>query len=182
MSKSVVIYKSKYGSTKQYAEWISEELKCDIFEKGEITSDNLERYDTIIYGGGLYVGSIIGCSLIKKSFDKIKDKKIIVFTCGIADLNSKENIENIKKDIDSIFDKDIKERITFFHLRGKLDYSNLSLTDKVMMSTLKRILVKKDPKLLTNDDKEILKTYGTKVDYMDRKNIEPIVKFVLNEN
>ena len=27
---TIVIYKSKYGSTKTYAEWIKEELGCDI--------------------------------------------------------------------------------------------------------------------------------------------------------
>lgn len=28
----IVIYKSKYGSTKRYAQWIAEETKADFFE------------------------------------------------------------------------------------------------------------------------------------------------------
>ena len=27
---AIVVYKSKYGSTKAYAEWIANELSCDI--------------------------------------------------------------------------------------------------------------------------------------------------------
>ena len=29
---AIVLYKSKYGSTKAYAEWIAEELSCEVKE------------------------------------------------------------------------------------------------------------------------------------------------------
>lgn len=32
MKSVVVIYKSKYGSTKKYAKWLSELLSCDILK------------------------------------------------------------------------------------------------------------------------------------------------------
>lgn len=32
MKKTAVIYKTKYGSTKKYAEWIAQNLSCDIFD------------------------------------------------------------------------------------------------------------------------------------------------------
>ena len=53
MKSTAVIYKSKYGSTKKYAEWIGEELECDVLETGSVSADTLKKYDTIIYGGGL---------------------------------------------------------------------------------------------------------------------------------
>lgn len=67
MSDIAVIYKSKYGSTKQYAEWISEALKADLFERGNIKYENLYKYKTIIFGGGLYASGIIGFDIIKKN-------------------------------------------------------------------------------------------------------------------
>lgn len=60
MSKIAVVYKSKYGSSKKYAEWIADELKAELFEHSKIKKDDLLKYDTIIYGGGLYAGSISG--------------------------------------------------------------------------------------------------------------------------
>ncbi len=36
MSKIVVVYKSKYGTTKRYAEWISKSLSCDLFDRKDI--------------------------------------------------------------------------------------------------------------------------------------------------
>jgi len=32
MKNIAVIYKSKYGSTKKYAEWLGEDLQADVFE------------------------------------------------------------------------------------------------------------------------------------------------------
>jgi len=33
---TIVVYKSKYGSTKTYAEWIAKELSCEAVEAGHI--------------------------------------------------------------------------------------------------------------------------------------------------
>ncbi|WP_366936885.1 flavodoxin domain-containing protein [uncultured Clostridium sp.] len=37
MNNTVVVYKSKYGSTKKYAEWIAEELSSDIIENNKLS-------------------------------------------------------------------------------------------------------------------------------------------------
>ena len=68
---TIVIYRSKYGSTKKYAEWIAEELGCNILEFKEAKIENLMKYDTIIYGGGLYAEVINGVYLLTKNFDKL---------------------------------------------------------------------------------------------------------------
>ena len=79
---AIVIYKTKYGSTKSYAQWIGEELGCRVVDVKEITIDELDRYDTIIYGGGLYAEAINGVSLITKNIDRLKNKKIAIFPQG----------------------------------------------------------------------------------------------------
>ncbi len=52
--KTIVAYRSKSGYTKRYAEWISQELGCDIKEDPQLS--DISGYDTIIYGGGMYAG------------------------------------------------------------------------------------------------------------------------------
>ena len=39
--KTIVVYRSKYGSTKKYAEWISAELGCEMLEFKEAKIENL---------------------------------------------------------------------------------------------------------------------------------------------
>ena len=76
-NKILVIYKSKTGFTKRYAQWIKEDLSCDIisYEKGMNLS--FDSYDTVIYGGGFYAGKINGLNQFKKNLSKIDGKKII---------------------------------------------------------------------------------------------------------
>jgi len=71
MNKTAVIYKSKYGSTKEYANWIAEELGGKLFDVSEITAQKLEDYNTVIFGGRIHAGSIQGLSGIKKIYNEI---------------------------------------------------------------------------------------------------------------
>ena len=58
---TVVIYKSKYGSTGKYAQWIAEELGADIFPSSEIKPEDLRKYNVIIYGGSLHASGVLAC-------------------------------------------------------------------------------------------------------------------------
>ena len=84
INKVVVVYKSKYGSAQRYAQWIADEVKADLFEGSKITLNDLLKYDTVVYGGSLYATGILGFSLIRKNFDRLKDKKVVVFSVGAS--------------------------------------------------------------------------------------------------
>lgn len=176
--KKVVIYESKYGATKQYAQWIADELSCDLFEKKDIAPNELKAYTTIIYGGGLYAGGVSGINLLTKNFDILKDKNLILFTCGLADPTDQENIDGIKAGLTKVLTSEMQEKIKFFHLRGGIDYSKLGWIHKVMMSMLHKMIMKKDYNTLRNEDKEMLDTYGKAVDFTDKSSIDPIISYV----
>lgn len=173
MSDTAVIYKSKYGSTKQYAEWISEELKADLFERSDIEIENLSNYKTIIFGGGLYASGIIGFDIIKKNFENIRNKNIIVFTVGLADPKIEEHFIPI---IDHNFTQEMKEIISIFHLRGGIDYSKLNFMHRSMMNMVKKAVDKKAEENRTQEDIEMLKTYGDKVNFIDKNTLKPIIQ------
>lgn len=175
MSKAAVIYKSSYGNTKKYAEWISEALNCDLFEASGTDVNIIKDYDTIIYGGGLYASGINGISLITKNYDRLKDKKLIVFTVGLADPQIKTQFIPI---IDKNFTDEMKKHIEIFHLRGGIDYKKLGIIHKSMMKALKKMVEKKKEKDKTDEDRMMLDTYGTVIDFTDRESIEPILSAV----
>ena len=110
---TIVIYKSKYGSTKQYAKWISERLNCKMFDAKDVKVNDLLKYDTIIYGGGLYAEVIAGVTLITKNIEKLKDKKIIVYTTGITPINVRDYYD------DMVIKKNFK-----FDIEGKIKVYN----------------------------------------------------------
>lgn len=181
MKKTVVVYQSKYGSTKKYAEWIAQALSCDLAERRHMTGEKLAQYDVIIYGGGLYAGGVSGINLIVKSFNRICNKDIIVFTCGLADTSNAENVEHIRKGMRSVFTEEMFAKIKLYHLRGGIDYGKLNILHKTMMAMLHKVMLKKDPASLSQEDKEMLASYGKEVDFTDKRAIEPIVSFVCGQ-
>lgn len=171
MSNIVVVYKSKYGSTEKYAKWIAEALSADIFGANEITPNKLENYTTIIYCGGLYVGGILGFSLIKKNYSKLQNKKIIVVAVG-ATLKNEEVKEELKN---KNLTDEMKNKVHFFVLRGGLNYKKMNALDRFLMYLMYKSIKKKDPETLDDDSKGILATYGKVVDFTNKNAIAPIV-------
>ena len=170
--KTVVIYKSKTGYAKKYAKWIAEKLAADIFDVSKVTTNMLTAYDTVIYGGGLYVVGINGVKLITKNLNKLKDKKVIVFATGVSP--SRE--EAISEVINKNFTSEEQKYIQFFYLRGGFDYSKLKPFDKVLMTLLKwKIKTKKE---LTPDERGMLETYDKPADFTRKKNIDKIITYV----
>jgi len=172
MKEFAVVYKSKYGSTKKYAEWIAEELGADLMEASETNAGSLAEYRTIIYGGGLYASGINGVSLITKNYQKLRDKNLIVFTVGLADPQIKEQFIPI---IEKNFTEEMRGKIKIFHLRGGMDYKALGVMHRAMMSMLKRMVDKKDEGEKTEEDRQMLETYGGTVDFTDRNTVEPLI-------
>lgn len=176
--KTVVIYKSKTGFTKKYAEWISEELSADIFDGSKVTTNMLTVYDTVIYGGGLYAVGINGVELITQNFDKLKDKKVIVFATGV----SPEREEAVSEVKHKNFTSEQQKLIRFFYLRGGFDYRKLGFLDKLLMTLLKTSIkwkVKRKKKL-TSDEIGMLAIYDKPVDYTRKNKINDIINYVIS--
>ena len=171
---TIVIYKSKYGATKQYALWIGEELGCKIVDAKNIKASDLAEYDNIIYGGGLYAEVINGVSLITKNIDKLKDKKIAVFTTAITPLECREYYD--KMVVEKNFKTGVPENIKIFNFMGKMLMNELSLVHKTALKTLKKIMSGKENP--TDMEKLLIKLCDADVDYTDKDSIAPLLDYI----
>ncbi|MCL2356971.1 MAG: flavodoxin domain-containing protein [Defluviitaleaceae bacterium] len=165
-----VIYTSRYGTTKRYAEWISAELNAPLFAGSEIKPGELNKYDTIVYGGGLYAGEIAGIKSIVKNFPR----SLVLFTMSLADPNITDFTPVIKKALNP----EQLEKTKIFHFRGGVDYAKLSLVHKGLMAMVKRAAEKIPPDERTSDDTGILETYGKEVDFTCKSAIAPLIEYV----
>lgn len=179
MSNIAVIYKSNYGFTETYARWIAEEISADLLETNKVNTTDLQKYKTIVYGGGLYAGGVNGISLITKNYDSLKDKALYLFTVGAADVTDTENISAIRGSIARTLAPQMLEKIKIYHLRGGLMYSKMNFVHKAMMGIMRRVLLRKPENELRSDDKGILATYGQDVSFVDRKTIANLVTDIM---
>lgn len=167
--KTIVVYKSKYGYTKRYAEWIAEELGCEIKENAAFA--DISDYDMIICGGGCYAGTINGSKLITKNLSRLSGKKLILFAVG--------SNSGAEKDIIPFWNKNLTAEqqrvIAHFYLRGGFDYSRLSSADKLLMNMLRQHLKKiKDP---DEETRGLLAAYDKPVDFTNMERLKELLEY-----
>lgn len=189
--KTIVVYKSKYGTAEQYAKWIAEELGCDIKELGEIRARDLESYEGIIFGGGVHAGGIEGIDNFIKmvkpilkdayfgSFDESVNfrqdwykpaKKIVFYAVGMNVQNFDARAELRKVN----FDKKWLRPVTCYYLDGKYEPERVQGADALVIRFTTKLL--KDKGLnMTVDERKLLEKIENGCDLVDRSQIVPIV-------
>lgn len=173
--KTAVIYKSKYGSTETYAKWLAEDLGADLLQADRVKPNDLAKYQTIVYGGGLYAGSVNGISLLSKSFEIIKDKDLYLFTVGSSDVTVPATTTAIRSGLAQKLPSALFAKLHIYHLRGGMLFSKLSLLDRGMMGMMIKMLRKKPENEQSADEKGMLATISQDTDFTDRTTIAPLV-------
>lgn len=174
-SRTIVLYKSKYGSTQKYAEWLAEDLGCEAVPLREIRRVKLGDCDTVIFGGGIYAGRISGLSVIPKNWRALRDKNLFVFTVGLSDpADPRQFDESLRRALSP----EQRAKIRTFHLRGAIDCDRLSFTHRAIMKMVKKMTANKPADEQTGEERAILESFGGTVDYTDRAALEPIARWV----
>jgi menaquinone-dependent protoporphyrinogen IX oxidase len=124
--KSLILYKSKYGSTKQYAQWLHTEINSDIFELDKCPS--LDNYEIVILGGGVYMGKINGSEFISKNWNSLQNKKVILFSTSGAEPRDPE----LQKVYENSIPEEMRSHIQYFPLDGACNYKDLTFLHKVL--------------------------------------------------
>jgi menaquinone-dependent protoporphyrinogen IX oxidase len=164
--KVLIVYQSKYGSTKQYAEWIHQEIKGDLVNVEHGDKPDLARYDIMIIGGYMRTGSIVIAPFIKDNWSIVKRKKVILFTTsGTSPQHPK---------IQSIYKKslpaEIRKEIKYFSLHGRISGKDLTFFDKFLM-TIGKIMER---------DETLKKDMGKDYDGVQRENLLPLLEYLEN--
>jgi menaquinone-dependent protoporphyrinogen IX oxidase len=117
-----------------------------------------------------------GLNIIINNYETIKNAKLILFTCGLADYKI-ENINNINKRLEKIIPENIKSDIKIFYLRGGINYKKLNLKHKIMMKMLKTLVIKKEIENINEEGKDFIETYGQTIDFTNKENVEEIIRY-----
>ncbi len=177
---NIIVYGSKYGTTKKYAEEFSSVtgIPAVIYDKVK----DINAYTEIYHFGALYAGGVLG---MKKTFSRLHDadsKRVIIVTVGLADPQDQENVYTIERNIQKQLTPEVYQKAKIFHLRGGIDYERLSFVHMTMMTMLYEKAKKLPEEKMTADAKALVETYKKKVDFVDFRNLRPIIDEWMQEN
>ena len=170
----IIVYGSQYGSTRRYAEKLSEQtgIPAASYKDAPALSDK----DIIVYLGGLYAGGVLGLAKTLRGFSLQDGQKLILATVGLADPREPENQHNIRTSLQRQLPAELLDRAKIFHLRGGIDYQKLSFRHRTMMKLLYQSLQRTPFEKQTAENRAFLETYGNQVDFTDFGALEPITR------
>lgn len=177
MNKTVVIYKTKSGSTKKYAEFIKEELNADIFDLKDIKKINLNNYENIIFGGWVFAFKIMGLNKFKKYIKNLQNKKVVTFSVGMPDVSDQEYYNRILN-----LNKKELYGIKLFNLRGAFNLDKAGFFIKFFLDIAKKDIEYriKNNQQISKDDKFFVDNFMSNKDFIKKENIKPIIDYILN--
>jgi menaquinone-dependent protoporphyrinogen oxidase len=136
---TLVIYMSKHGCAEKAARIIGEHLPdtdiaiIDLKSKAEV---DLSRYDTVIIGGSIYLGSLQKGlrRFCEKNLPALLTKKIGLFICCMNQGDA------ARKHYEAVFDESLRSRAVAAGLfGGELDFEQLSLIEKSVIGQVVNI-------------------------------------------
>jgi menaquinone-dependent protoporphyrinogen oxidase len=130
---TLVIYMSKHGCAEKAARIIGEHLPdtdtaiIDLKSKAEV---DLSRYETVIIGGSIYLGSLMKAlrKFCEKNLDVLQTKRIGLFICCMNEG------EAARKHYETVFDESLRTHATAAGIfGGAIDYEGLSLLERSIL-------------------------------------------------
>lgn len=173
MSKGIILYQSKYEATKKYADWLTERTGYDCIETKNAKATQLQNYDVIILGGGVYASGIAGLHFLKKNMSSVADKKIAVFAVGASPYDEKAILQ-----IKEMHFKDVLCDVPLFYCRGAWDEEKMTFGDRTLCRMLQKAVAKQNPDEYEPWQKALMCAVGQKCDWTDKMYLEPLLEFI----
>lgn len=167
----VILYQSKYGATKKYAQWLSGETGFPILETKKAKMEDIRQFDTIILGGGVYASGVAGLSFLKKNMAALQGRKIMVFFVGASPYDETDFQAVVQHNM-----KDALRDIPCFYCRGAFDMDAMTVVDRSLCRMLQKAVEKKKPEELENWEKALMAAKDESCDWTDRKYLQPILQ------
>lgn len=170
-SKILVVYRSVTGFTRQYAQWISDELGCDAVPLNEAKSRDMTPYETVIFGGRFHAGRVDGLKEAKDLFGG--HKRLIIFATGATPNSASEMIDEAWK---NNFSPDELASIPHFYMQAGVKYEQMPLGDRLMMKVFASMVKRKKDK---NEYEALMeKALKGSFDISSKEYIKPLTSYV----
>jgi len=124
----IVIYRSNYGSTKQYAEWIAEETGFSVHDSRD-KAIPWAGADTVVIGCPIVANRPVLVGWIEKHWDRMKGKDVVLFTTSGADPAR----EPVRKWVEKALSETFRSSIRIFPLAGRFRFADMNGLHKAMI-------------------------------------------------
>lgn len=134
MKNTIIIYRSKTGFSRRYAQWLAEDLDCRAVPYRDRNQAGWADYGTVILAGGLYAGQMAGLKWLEKQLPRLRGKRVAALAVGCAPMDFPGLPESMEKLFGPL------PQVRGFYCQGGLDYEHMGAVDRAMMAALRAML------------------------------------------
>lgn len=128
---AIVLYVSRTGFTKRYAQWIAQALDCPALEESAAKPADLDGRDTVICGGWLNAEKVAGRKQFLQWRETYPEKRFFFFATGATPPEHQAYLQKVARE---------SGLAPFFYLPGGLDYEAMGATDALKLKAFAKML------------------------------------------
>ena len=168
--RTLIVYTSKTGNTKKYAEDIASSVKADVIPLKKFKRKLIDQYDCIVYGGFVMGEKIQGIDEFLRHYDYMEGKEILIFSCGMSFVTKETRDHMISANLLDLY------HVRYYQLRGSFDYQKLGPIQKFLMSHSLDMISKDEN--ATTDQRALLSIKETPIVFYDQGGIDRIISVI----
>jgi len=159
--KGIIIYKTKYGSTLEFAQMLKENFPFELCEFSN-SGFNLDSFDIVILCGSLHGGKFSLKGYLTDNWNILKRKKVILMiTSGAA------NKEFIMSVMEKNLNSEILENVKMFPVGGRYILKRFNFIDRTMIRLV----------AFLSSDKDVRNGMLEERDNVKRGNLNEIINY-----
>lgn len=158
--KGAILYMGKYGSTRQYADWMAKATGLPVVN---LATDavQLDELDYVILGSAVYVGRLALRSWLKEHWPQLSTKPVLLFSVS----GSPAGHPDLEATLAQSLTPEMRRHLAYVPLRGRLDLQRLPWFWRLMLPLVGRL----------QKDLETRERMMHGFDRMDKTSIRPVL-------
>ncbi len=175
--KTLVIFTSKTGFTRKYAQWIAEGCGCQAMELNEASKKPdsfFEEFDQIAFGGWIMAGSVTKARWFWTMAEKLDCKKLALFCVGASPAENPD----IPVFLKTVVPERFRDRTKAFYCQGGISYEKMNFPMRMMMKAFCSAL--KNNSKASEKEREMAKWLSSSYDISAPEHAQPVIDWLIS--
>ena len=126
---SIIIYASKHGATKAYAEWLSAELDIPAYSIETFKVADIQKARNVIIGSAIYMAHLRIADWLQDNWHHLREKNIALYSVSGTDPTDPA----LDKMIEDSLASNILDKMKVFHFPGRINRKKLDWWERFIL-------------------------------------------------
>lgn len=166
--RGAIVYAGKYGSTRQYSQWLAETTAFELIDLYLTPRPDLQAYTPLLLGSSVIFGRLRIAAWLRRHWNEIANRSPVLFSVsGLAPGNPL-----LRAMVQLSLGPGLFRQLTYFALPGRLIYTELDTLDRFLLASEARLGLK------LGSHPEHYLSRGGDFNHVSRQQLTPLLEYL----